>query len=101
MQQGEPKWRNSESYKFITNSENRLTVRIIASLILLFVVILLLGFIGLVVYIGSTSGSHGWIVILAFLIPLFAGMVFAPIALFFGMKLRKKVRKDYLAHHHK
>ena len=98
MQQGEPRWKSSATYHFITNPKNKLTVQIVAGVMLLFNLTMFLGLVGLIAYLAVDSGSNGWVVWLVFLVPLFAGVVSAPILLFIAYEIRKKVRRDYLAH---
>ncbi len=97
MQQGEPRWKSSATYHFITNPKNKLTVQIVAGVMLLFTLTMFLGLVGLVVYLAVISGSRGWVVLLLFLAPLLAGIVFAPILFIIAHEIRKKVRRDYLA----
>ena len=98
MQQGESRRRNSMTFRFISNPKNKLMVRIVASIALLFVMVLFLSLVALVVYFAFNSGSRGWILLLIFFIPLLAGIIFAPIALILAPKLRQRVRRDYLEH---
>ena len=97
MQQGEPRWRSSMTYRFISNPKNKLVVQIVAGIMLLFTLTMFLGLVGLIAYQAVKSGSNGWIVWLLFLVPLLAGVVSAPILLIIGNEIRKKVRRDYLA----
>jgi hypothetical protein len=99
MQQGEPRWRNSATYRFITNPKNKLTVQIVAGVMLLITLTMFLGLVGLIAYTAISSGSNGWILWLVFFVPLLAGAVSAPVLLIIGNEIRKKVRQDYLARH--
>ena len=93
---GESNWMSSAAYRFISDPQNRLTVRIAASIMLLFTLTLFFVAVGVMIYLAMISDSRGWVVLLLFLIPSLAGVVSGIVMLILVPKMRKN-RRDYLA----